>query len=149
MSFGIFLAVLLAAVLHASWNALIKVGQDKASAMTVLSVIHAVIALPMILVSPLPEARVWPWLLGSAGIHFAYQMFLMLAYQHGDLSRVYPIARGAAPVMVLIVSPLILPDRLSPAELGGILLVALGIAAMGMMGAGILAFAVPETLKKE
>lgn len=130
MSVGVFLAVLVAALLHASWNALVKFGEDKVSGMFMLSVAHAILAVPLILISPFPAPEVWPWLLGSGLIHFAYQAFLMLAYQHGDLSRVYPIARGTAPMIVLVFSAVFLSDQLRSVEVGGILLVGLGILLM-------------------
>lgn len=130
MSVGIFLAVLFAAFLHAGWNALIKQGSDKLGGMLMLSVAHAVLALPLALVSPWPAVEVWPWLIGSGLIHFAYQVFLMLAYQHGDLSRVYPIARGTAPMIVLLVGAFLLDDAISGREVAGILLVGAGILTM-------------------
>ena len=130
MSFGVFLAVLFAAFLHAGWNALIKMGADKLGGMVMLSVAHGVLALPLALISPWPSAETWPWLIGSGLIHFAYQVFLMLAYQHGDLSRVYPIARGTAPMIVLVAGAFLLEDEMSAAEVGGILLVGAGILMM-------------------
>ncbi|MCB1398250.1 MAG: EamA family transporter [Rhodobacteraceae bacterium] len=130
MSFGVFLAVLFAAFLHAGWNALIKMGADKLGGMVMLSVAHGVLALPLALISPWPSAETWPWLIGSGLIHFAYQVFLMLAYQHGDLSRVYPIARGTAPMLVLIVSMLALSDAITAPEVAGILVLGGGIALM-------------------
>lgn len=131
MTLGVFLLVLLSGLVHASWNALIKTGADKVSATMMLSVGHAVFALPVIALNPLPPAQVWPWILGSGLLHVLYQLFLAMAYHYGDLSRVYPIARGLAPMLVLGAGLFLLPDDLmSPAELGGILLVGLGIMLM-------------------
>lgn len=127
MSIGVFLAVLVAALLHASWNALVKSGNDKVSSMLLMGLGQTVIAFPLILFSPFPEPHLWPWLLASGFIHQAYQFFLLFAYQHGDLSRVYPIARGTAPMLVLVFSALFLADQLSGLEVGGIILVGAGI----------------------
>ena len=130
MSFGVFLAVLSAAFLHAGWNAIVKMGMSKQTSMFLLSVGHALIGIAVALGKPLPEAEVWPWLLASGLIHMAYQLFLAFAYEQGDLSRVYPIARGAAPMIVTVFSVLFLSDPMAPMEYAGVLVLGLGIAFM-------------------
>lgn len=130
MTLGVFLAVLLAAVLHAGWNVVIKVGLSKQTSAFLLSAGHAAIGLVVVLFHPLPAAETWPWIVASGLIHMAYLMLLAYAYEQGDLSRVYPIARGAAPMLVLLVSLGLLDDKLSPADFAGILVLGLGIALM-------------------
>ncbi|MCW1934358.1 EamA family transporter [Pararhodobacter zhoushanensis] len=130
MSVGVFLAVLCAALLHAGWNAIIKTGLSKQTSMFLLSTGQAVIGLVVALCLPFPEPAVWPWLLGSGLIHMCYQLFLAYAYEQGDLSRVYPIARGAAPMLVLGVSLLFLADELEAGALWGIAVLGCGIALM-------------------
>ena len=130
MAWTVFLAVLLAALLHAGWNAIVKTGLSKQTSMFLLSAGHGAIGIVVALFHPLPPAHVWPWLLVSGLIHMAYQLFLSYAYEHGDLSRVYPIARGAAPLIVLVVSLLALSDPMDPGDLTGILVLACGIALM-------------------
>ncbi|MDH3265038.1 MAG: EamA family transporter [Paracoccaceae bacterium] len=130
MSLGVFLAVLLAAVLHAGWNALVKTGLSKQTSMFLLSAGHVPIGVAVAAAYPLPAPEVWPWLLASGLIHTAYQLFLAYAYEQGDLSRVYPIARGAAPMIVLVVSLAFLADPLDPKDFAGILVLGLGIALM-------------------
>ena len=130
MTIGVFLAVLMAALLHAGWNAIIKTGLNKQTSMFLLSVGCALIGAGVAVFYPFPAPEVWPWLLASGLIHMAYQLFLAYAYEQGDLSRVYPIARGAAPMMVLVVSLLFLADTISTAEVGGILVLGAGIALM-------------------
>lgn len=130
MGFGVFLAVMLAAFLHAGWNALIKTGLDKQTAMVVLTLANAVLGLAVALVLPLPAPESWRWLLLSVAIHTAYQLFLSLAYEQGDLSRVYPIARGAAPLLVLVFSLLALDEPLRTAEMAGVLVLGGGIVLM-------------------
>ncbi|MFN0116067.1 MAG: EamA family transporter [Paracoccaceae bacterium] len=130
MSFGILLAVLGAALLHASWNALLKIGPSKRGTMLVLSLTELPIGLAIAATRPFPAAEVWPWVLASGTTHLAYKLFLLFAYDHGDLSRVYPIARGTAPMLVLIVSALFLSDRISPAEYAGIAAIGAGILVM-------------------
>ncbi|KAF0676609.1 DMT family transporter [Profundibacterium mesophilum] len=130
MSAGVFAAVLLAAFLHAFWNALVKTGEDKVAAMLLLSAGNAAVAAVFVAFKPLPPAELWPWLLASGLIHTAYQVCLAMAYERGDLSRVYPISRGTAPLLVLAAGAFVLPDRLMPTEIAGIALLGLGIVSM-------------------
>ena len=104
MTVLVFCAVLLAALLHARWNASVKTGNNKQTAMLVLTLAHASFGLCFIPFFPMPQGEVWIWLLASGFIHMFYQLFLGFAYQRGDLSRAYSIARCGAPVIVLIVS---------------------------------------------
>jgi drug/metabolite transporter (DMT)-like permease len=127
MSVGVLAAVLFAAVLHASWNAIIKFGDDKFQGMVLLSVAHGVIGLMMIVAFPMPARGAIPWLVASVAFHLWYKFFLSSAYERGDLSRVYPIARGAAPMIVLIISALFLSDVISGKEVAGIVAVGVGI----------------------
>ena len=130
MTLSVFLAVLAAAFLHAAWNALLKLGLSKQSSMLLLSLGNAAIGLVIVATQPLPTAEVWPWLFASGLIHTAYQLFLAYSYEHGDLSRVYPIARGTAPMVVLLVSVTLLGVRFEVWELAGILVLGCGIALM-------------------
>ena len=130
MTLSVFLAVLLAALLHAGWNAIVKTGLSKQTSMFLLSVGHAAIGVVVALSQPFPAPEVWPWLFASGLIHMAYQMFLAYAYEQGDLSRVYPIARGAAPMIVLLVSLAFLSDPLEHWDFIGILVLGAGIALM-------------------
>lgn len=130
MTFGVFLAVMAAALLHASWNALIKTGTSKQSAMLILGVGQALFGVGIALWRGIPVQAAWPWLLASGLIHMCYQLFLGYAYEHGDLSRVYPIARGTAPMIVLVASGLFLSDTMTQAEIAGIVILGLGILLM-------------------
>lgn len=130
MSFGVFLAVLGAAFLHALWNALIKLGSSKMTSMLILTLVQGVVGLGIALTRPWPEAQVWLWLLASGVFHSSYKLFLGYAYEQGDLSRVYPIARGAAPLVVIVTSTLFLTDQLSSLEYGGVFVLGLGILTM-------------------
>lgn len=134
MSLFIFLAVLGAAFLHALWNGLVRVGASRVHAMMVLSAVQGGIGLAMALTRPLPGAEVLPWLLASGLVHSAYKCFLTFAYEHGDLSRVYPLARGTAPMIVLVFSVLALGEAMEPAEVLGICILGAGIA---MLASGI------------
>lgn len=130
MTAFVFIAVLFAALLHASWNAIVKFGDDKFQGMVLLSIAHGIIGLVMIVIFPVPAKESWLLLAGSVLFHLIYKSFLTVAYMRGDLSRVYPIARGTAPMIVLVVSLLILSDVVTGSQIGGILLVGLGINLM-------------------
>lgn len=130
MSAAVFAAVLFAALLHASWNAIVKFGDDKVQGMVLLSIAHGVIGLGMIAVFPMPARESWWLLAGSVLFHLIYKSFLTIAYTRGDLSRVYPIARGTAPMLVLLGSLVFLSDVVTGAQVGGILLVGLGIVLL-------------------
>lgn len=130
MTIGVFLAVLGAAFLHASWNALIKLGASKMTGMLILTLVQGGAGLIIALSRPWPDAQVWLWLLASGVFHSAYKLFLAYAYEQGDLSRVYPIARGAAPLMVVVISALFLADVILPWEYVGVFVLGLGILTM-------------------
>ena len=126
----VFSSVVLAALLHASWNALVKIGQNKQSGMLLLTLAHAFFGLCLLPFVSVPQGAAWLWLIASGLIHMFYQVFLGFAYERGDLSRVYPIARGAAPMIILIVSLSFGIDTLRGLDLLGILVLGLGIVLM-------------------
>ncbi len=130
MTLTVFLAVICAAFLHAAWNAGVKTGARKQTAMLILTVWQGFVGLAIVIWRPLPGAEVWPWLLASGVVHMFYQLFLAYAYEQGDLSRVYPLARGAAPMMVMVFSLFILPDPVSPMEYAGVAVLGAGIMLM-------------------
>ena len=130
MSLPILLAVLAAAFLHALWNALIRLGGSKIRAMMMLSLAEAAVGLAVVVTRPLPIPAAVPWILAAGAVHFGYKFFLAHAYEQGDLSRVYPIARGTAPMMVALVSAALAIDSISGIEYAGIAVLGLGIALM-------------------
>ncbi|MFO6464447.1 EamA family transporter [Jannaschia sp. KMU-145] len=130
MTAGVFAAVLGAALLHAGWNALVKSGASKVGGITIMTLVQGGAGGLIALSLPLPTGPVWGWLALSGAFHAGYKLFLAFAYEQGDLSRVYPIARGAAPMIVLLVSPLLLTDILTPTEIVGIAILGAGIATM-------------------
>ncbi len=148
MTFGVFLAVLFAALLHAGWNALIKTGTGQMTALVVMSAAQGLFGLALGLMIGLPPAHVWPWLLASGVLHAAYKLFLAFAYERGDLSRVYPIARGLAPLLVLVAGAFVLSDQIAIGEAIGVVVLGFGILMMargvftGGESTGLLPFAV-------
>ena len=130
MTLTVFLAVLGAALLHATWNAAVKTGANKQSSMLILTVWQGVMGTMVVIWRPLPLPEVWPWLIASGVVHMFYQLFLAYAYEQGDLSRVYPLARGSAPMMVMVFSIFALPDVVGPMEFLGVTVLGLGIVLM-------------------
>ena len=130
MEFHVLLAVLFAALMHASWNAVIRSGGDRFQGMLLLTLTQAMMGGLMAVFVPMPNGVVWMWLLLSGVFHAAYKLFLAAAYQHGDLSRVYPIARGAAPMIVVVLGFFLLPDSVFPKEYLGIGLIGVGVMMM-------------------
>ena len=148
METSVFLAVLFAALLHASWNAIIRASGDRFLGMLLLTVSQGVMGVVMALFVPLPKGEVWLWLLASGALHSGYKMFLAAAYKHGDLSRVYPIARGTAPMIVVLVGFFLLSDTLAGKEYAGIALIGLGVILMarGVFSSGEVRVLIPLAL---
>ena len=136
MTLPVFGAVLLAALLHATWNALVKGGADKAVNMAGVILGHTPAALIALMIFPLPAWESWPYLIGGIIAHFGYQVFLLRAYGKGDLSQVYPIARGSAPLIVTLVSVVGLGVVLAPVELMAVAVIALGLISMALVRRG-------------
>jgi drug/metabolite transporter (DMT)-like permease len=123
----VFAVVLLAAVLHASWNALVKSGGDPYLRLAIVNLTHSVAVLPLLPFVGFPAAEAWPWLLGSVATHLVYYLFLAAGYRVGDLSHVYPIARGIAPPLVALGALALAGEVLSLWGTAAIALVCLGI----------------------
>ena len=131
MTTSVFLAVIAAAFLHAGWNALIRgAGGDRVATMLVMSLSQGLMGLALVAWQPWPAAHLWPWFLASGLVHTAYKLFLTYAYERGDLSRVYPIARGGAPLLVLVFGAIWLADVVRPTEYLGVIVIGLGLALM-------------------
>lgn len=122
--------VLLAAALHASWNALVKVGGDPFVRLAVVNVVGGLCALPLLLFAAVPAPASWPYLFGSVVIHFVYNVALAYGYRIGDLSHVYPIARGMAPPLVAMGAWLIAGENPGPVGALAILAISCAIASL-------------------
>ena len=123
--------ILLSALLHASWNALTKASRDPLISITIITATGGVCGLPLMIWLPLPGPETWKWLLLSACIHYAYQLALVRTYQLGDLSQVYPIARGLAPLGVACLAAFGAAEILQPGQIFGLALAALAIVSLG------------------
>lgn len=136
MDIVVFLAVISAAVLHAVWNAVVKGSGDKFVSMTAVVLGHAPIALVLMLVAPRPDLSSWPFFLGGVALHTGYQLFLLNSYRIGDLTQVYPIARGTAPILVALVSVAFLGVALSTQQLLPVFMIAVGIMSLSLVRRG-------------
>jgi drug/metabolite transporter (DMT)-like permease len=130
----VFAAVLAAAALHAGWNAVVKVGLDRFSSVLLLSLVQSGLALALLPFFPLPAPAAWPWIAASALLHSGYKIFLIAAYEHGDLSQVYPLARGTAPLAVALVGALALGEAMTPVKGSAVVAIALGVVLMSLKG---------------
>lgn len=130
----VFLAVLTAAALHAGWNALVKIKLDPFLAMTLIAVSCGIIAAPALLITGLPNKEAWFWIFLSTVLHLAYYLFLAEAYRRADMSQVYPIARGAAPLVTTAISLAFIHDPMSLGNIIGIALLGLGVLLVSLRG---------------
>ncbi len=130
----VFLAVLSAALCHAGWNALIKIGLDPLSTTTLISIGSGLVALVLLPLVGLPAWAAWPWLIASVVIHLFYFAALIEAYRTGDLGQVYPIARGSAPLMTATVTTFFVGEKLNLIGWAGIVALVAGVFVLSARG---------------
>ena len=128
--------VLAAALLHASWNALVKAGGDPFVRLAVVNAVGGLCAVPLLFVAALPAPASWPYLLGSVVVHHAYYLALGYGYRFGDLSHVYPVARGVAPPLVALAAWAFAGESLGPLGLLAILVISGGIVSLAFTDDG-------------
>ncbi|CAM3770152.1 EamA-like transporter family protein [Vibrio aerogenes CECT 7868] len=135
METHVFIAILSGALLHAGWNSVVKVGLDRFSTILLLSYVQALIAITgLIFFVPLPSVSSLGWLVLGAFLHTGYKIFLIKAYERADLSQVYPVARGTAPLLVLLFSIFFLHESFSRTEVIAVLTISGGILVMALKG---------------
>lgn len=120
-----------AAALHTAWNLLVKRANEKRVFTWWALVVGAVCFLPMLALNPLPTAQIWPYIISSALVEAVYFIALAFAYERGDFSLVYPLARGAAPAFLAVWAALFLGERPQPAGIAGLGLLVLGLILVG------------------
>lgn len=126
--------VLVAAVAHASWNAIAHDITDKLVAFTLLGFGGTLSAVVVILVAAPPDARSWPFLAASVVTHIAYNLLLMKSYQLGEFSQVYPLARGTSPLVVTVLAAVFVGEIPSAPHIVGVVLVSLGLVSLVFIG---------------
>lgn len=122
--------VLLAALIHAFWNAVVKSAGDRVLTLALIHFSGATIALFALPVVGFPDPAVWSYLLISVVVHNFYYLFLLLSYRVGDLSEIYPVARGSSPLLVVLFAMFMAGEIPTDAAIVGICLVSIGIISL-------------------
>ena len=144
LTWPVVAAVLGGALLHASWNALVKSSSDKSLDTALIHLLGSVVAIPLVAMVGWPPAAAWPFLAASLVIHVAYYTALVGAYEHGDLGLTYPLMRGLAPLLVALSATLTLGEHLSPMAWAGVLGISAGVLTLGLSQH---AFAAPKAVR--
>lgn len=134
MTLTVFFLLLFAALLHASWNAIVKSATDKLYSAISVTASATLIALVLLPFSPQPAAASLPFLLASCILQILYTLLVANTYRLSDMSQTYPIMRGTAPLLVASFSVLILGDRLSFMSWLGIIVICISILLMAFNG---------------
>ena len=132
MELNIFLLVIFAALLHAIWNGMVKNFGDKVISVSAIVFGHVPIAIIVMLFLPLPTLESVPYIILSAIIHQGYQYNLISAYKVGDLTKVYPIARGTGPIVATLISIIFLGLLITKFQTLSIILICFGIIILGL-----------------
>jgi drug/metabolite transporter (DMT)-like permease len=136
MSLFVFGMILLSAALHATWNAVVKGGDDKLQSMILVAAFGALPGLFLLPFLPPMAPAAWPFLAISVLLEIAYAVLVAAAYANTDMSRAYPLMRGTPPLIVALVSALALGITVSTAAWIGIALISLGLLSLTFRGAG-------------
>ena len=134
MSTSLTAIVVLAALMHAVWNALVKSSADRLIELTALNLAAGAAALVLLPFVGLPGRESIPFLVGTTLVHAAYYALLLLSYGRGGLSLVYPVARGSSPIFVAAVSGIVLGESLGPMQWLGVALIAVSIVSLTFTG---------------
>jgi drug/metabolite transporter (DMT)-like permease len=129
---GVF--VLFAALLHASWNAMLHGNDDRFLSMTWMSIAIAAVATLVILFTPWPAHAAWPYIAASGLVHIVYNVTLVRSYRRNDLAQAYPIARGSSPLLVTLGAALFAHEAIGPLHALGIVMISGGIIAIALQG---------------
>lgn len=130
----IILLILFAALLHASWNALLRGGSDKLWSMTIMCVAVAIVSTVGALFLPVPAQESWFYAVLSALLHVGYNLFLVRTYRSGDLGQTYPISRGSSPVLITLCASIFAGEVVQTGTMIGIALVSAGIISLAFKG---------------
>ena len=137
---AILLLVLLAALLHAIWNFMAKLIDDQAVGFWLINASVSVSGGVLILIVGVPSHFPWLLLVASTCIHVAYNLFLLNSYRFGDLSKVYPIARGMAPPLVTVGAAVFAGEGVPPQQLVGVVVVVVALMSLSDIGSAKFAF---------
>ena len=127
MTLATFAIVLSAAFIHALWNLIVVQARDRTATTTVVIIFGALVFVPLALLRWNVQAEAWPYIALSSALELIYFALLVAAYERADLSLVYPIARGSAPVLVLALAVAFTGAATSLEQVAGVALVAVGV----------------------
>ena len=131
MSGFLFLSVLVAAMMHATWNTLMKSAPDKNLETALANFSTSLVAIPFLLIYGLPEPETYIYIFLSLVLHVIYFYTVASAYRYGDLNMAYPIMRGVAPILTLIIGGLLFKEAIHTWMVVGIVLICLGVVLLG------------------
>jgi drug/metabolite transporter (DMT)-like permease len=131
---SVSLAVLAAAVTHATWNAIAHGIKDQVLAFGLIGAGSIAASVPLVVLAPFPLGACWPYLLGSVFIHVFYNLLLMRSYRYGQFGQVYPLARGISPLVVTVLAAAFAAERPAPPQIAGVLVVSCGLALLVLAG---------------
>ena len=131
---AIYALVLIAAVTHATWNAMVKDSGDRLLMLTSIRVVGLAAGLVAAILVPAPDVESIPFLLAAAAFHYLYYLMMLNAYRVGDMSQVYPIARGAAPLLVALLAAVLAGEFLGPLSASAVLILSVGIFLLTLSG---------------
>jgi len=146
MPFHIILLILLAALMHASWNALLRGGVDRLWSMTVMCLAVAIASVAIALFLAPPAKASWMYAVFSAGLHVGYNLFLVKSYQVGELGQTYPISRGSSPILITIAASVFAGESVAMGAMLGIVLVSGGIISLAFKGRRLAVPSLPYAL---
>ena len=129
--------VLVAALLHATWNAMLHGNHDRFLSMTWMSIAISVVSTVVVLFAPWPTRSAWPYIVASGLTHIVYNMSLVRAYRRSDLGEAYPIARGSSPLLVTLGAALFAHEAIGPLHALGIVMISGGIVALALEGGNV------------
>ncbi|TFY87409.1 EamA family transporter [Pseudomonas kairouanensis] len=138
--------VLFAALLHASWNALLRSGADRLWSMTVMCMAIALVCIVAAAFMAPPAIESWGYALLSGVLHVGYNLFLVRSYRVGDLGQIYPISRGSSPVLITLGAAMFAGESITPGELLGVGLVSGGIISLAFKGRSLSVPSLPYAL---
>ena len=133
MDISVVLVVLGAAFLHAFWNFQVRGTDDKVLGMAAVMFGHLPLAIIGVAFVGLPPTGAWPYVFASAVLHLGYQLFLLNAYRFGELTQIYPVARGASPLLITFFTMVTAPGILTTMEVIGVILVSGAIITYGIV----------------
>jgi drug/metabolite transporter (DMT)-like permease len=131
---SVSLAVLVAAVTHAIWNAIAHGIKDQVLAFGLIGAGSIAVAVPLVALAPFPLGKCWPYLLGSVFIHVFYNLLLMRSYRYGEFGQVYPLARGTSPLVVTVLAAVFAAETPSVPQVLGVLVISSGLALLVLAG---------------